>query len=196
MRDPARIDNILDGIRVLWKRYPDMRLGQLLETYAWPKAPGGAAYFVEDTDVQSGLLEAVSKMTATTEERKAWATAMNDMNPKKGVVYEIRCRNLLYGVFDGNRGFIGIREKFGYRYLFTEYLNKPPGHGTVVELIREIGPVPADLELVESYTEGTPGGQRWRTYKPLFDYLQKLEDDLGVVRRLPPKYDEEEPDEA
>lgn len=38
-----------------------------------------------------------------------------------GRVYKIRCRNLSYGVYDGDSGFIGIRTKFGSRYLFTEY---------------------------------------------------------------------------
>jgi len=39
----------------------------------------------------------------------------------KGRVYKIRCRNLRYGVYNGDGGFIGIRTKFGSRYLFTEY---------------------------------------------------------------------------
>ena len=39
----------------------------------------------------------------------------------KGRVYKIRCRNLRFGVFDGEDGFIGIRTKFSDRYLFTEY---------------------------------------------------------------------------
>jgi hypothetical protein len=38
-----------------------------------------------------------------------------------GRVYKIRCRNLSYGVYDGDGGFIGIRTKFGSRFLFTEY---------------------------------------------------------------------------
>ena len=29
-RDPQRIDPLIDALRRLWKRYPDMRLGQLL----------------------------------------------------------------------------------------------------------------------------------------------------------------------
>lgn len=33
MRDPERIDKIIGLLRILWKRYPDMRLGQLLENY-------------------------------------------------------------------------------------------------------------------------------------------------------------------
>lgn len=39
----------------------------------------------------------------------------------EGDIYILRSRNLVLGVFDGKTGFIGIREKFGHRYLFTEY---------------------------------------------------------------------------
>jgi hypothetical protein len=31
MRDPARIDRICDLLKELWKKNPDLRLGQLLE---------------------------------------------------------------------------------------------------------------------------------------------------------------------
>ncbi len=34
MRDPNRIPLVLDAIRQVWERHPDMRLGQLL-TAAW-----------------------------------------------------------------------------------------------------------------------------------------------------------------
>ena len=41
---------------------------------------------------------------------------------KHSFLYRIFSRNLRLGVFNANsRGFIGIREKFGYEYLFTEY---------------------------------------------------------------------------
>lgn len=30
MRDPKRIDKILEEIRVLWNKYPDLRLGQII----------------------------------------------------------------------------------------------------------------------------------------------------------------------
>ena len=39
---------------------------------------------------------------------------------EKGVVYRLHSRNLAAGVYDGEGGFIGIREKFDSRYLFTE----------------------------------------------------------------------------
>lgn len=51
---------------------------------------------------------------------------------EEGKVYKISSRNLRIGVFDGKGGFIGIREKFGNRYLFTEYhWDKGPPFGTV-----------------------------------------------------------------
>ena len=40
---------------------------------------------------------------------------------QKGGLYKINSRNLSFGVFDGNGGFVGIREKFSNLYLFTEY---------------------------------------------------------------------------
>lgn len=33
MRDPARIDEVLDQIKILWKESPDQRLFQLLLNY-------------------------------------------------------------------------------------------------------------------------------------------------------------------
>lgn len=54
---------------------------------------------------------------------------------KKGRIYRIHSRNLTFGVFDGEKGFIGIREKFGDRYLFREYhSDSGPPFGTVKPL--------------------------------------------------------------
>jgi hypothetical protein len=36
---------------------------------------------------------------------------------KKGRIYLIHSRNLSVGVYDGDGGFIGVREKFGSEYL-------------------------------------------------------------------------------
>lgn len=30
MRDPNRIDEIIEELRICWKKYPDLRLGQLI----------------------------------------------------------------------------------------------------------------------------------------------------------------------
>lgn len=36
-------------------------------------------------------------------------------------IYKIKCRNLSYGMWNGKDGFVGIRYKFGDRFLFTEF---------------------------------------------------------------------------
>jgi hypothetical protein len=47
-------------------------------------------------------------------------------------IYQIHSRNLDIAVYDGREGFIGIREKFGSTYLFTEYAwEQGPPFGTV-----------------------------------------------------------------
>jgi len=50
----------------------------------------------------------------------------------KGRAYRLWCRNLSFGVYDGEQGFIGIRTKFGSRFLDTEYhWDQGPPFGTV-----------------------------------------------------------------
>lgn len=55
---------------------------------------------------------------------------MEECIPRR--IYWLNCRNLGLGVYDGEEGFIGIRTKFGSRYLFTEYhWDQGPPYGTV-----------------------------------------------------------------
>lgn len=64
---------------------------------------------------------------------------------KKGYLYKIHSRNLDYGIYDGNNGFIGIREKFNNKYLFTEYhYDQGPPFGTV-KPFEEICELPDDI---------------------------------------------------
>jgi len=51
---------------------------------------------------------------------------------KHGFAYKITSRNLTIGVFNADtRGFVGIREKFGSEYLFTEFhFDTGAPHGT------------------------------------------------------------------
>lgn len=48
MRDPARIDPIIEKIRRLWKQYPDLRLGQLFDRVKSLNQGPVDAYYVED----------------------------------------------------------------------------------------------------------------------------------------------------
>lgn len=65
-------------------------------------------------------------------------------------VYRIKSRNLDVGVYCAkNRGFIGIRTKFGDPYLFKEYhwdTGEPFG---TVRPIKQIGVLPDDIECDE-----------------------------------------------
>lgn len=57
-------------------------------------------------------------------------------------IYRIYSRNLEFGVYSEKvKGFIGIREKFGQRYLFTEYhyeIGAPFGTVHPVELVGKV----------------------------------------------------------
>ena len=58
MRDPARIDQMVELVRALWRKYPDWRLSQLvqlvLNAHAAASAPG-EPYFAEDDVLERGL---------------------------------------------------------------------------------------------------------------------------------------------
>lgn len=54
MRDPQRIDRIIELIRGIWKTYPDLRLTQLImNTLNMTKDP----YYVEDDILEKKLRE-------------------------------------------------------------------------------------------------------------------------------------------
>lgn len=65
MRDSSRIDRILEKLGILWKKYPDQRLEQLLENYIFFKGYRGdktsvALFFQEDDETES-LLKGLTK---------------------------------------------------------------------------------------------------------------------------------------
>ena len=51
MRDPKRIDRILQEISNIWHKYPDMRLGQLIGNVL----EGPSLYYVEDDGLVNAL---------------------------------------------------------------------------------------------------------------------------------------------
>jgi hypothetical protein len=71
---------------------------------------------------------------------------------QRGGIYAIRSRNLIVGAYDGERGFVGIREKFGDKYLFKEYLGREhggePGFDTV-HPVKLLDMVPDGMEIKE-----------------------------------------------
>ena len=63
-------------------------------------------------------------------------------------LYRIIARNFFLGVWDAqHRGFIGIREKFGDKYLFTEYNHETGGTARAWEALDV--DVPPEIELRE-----------------------------------------------
>ena len=79
----------------------------------------------------------------------------------KGRLYKCNARNFYVGVYDGNQGFIGIRTKFGRRFLETEYhWDQGPPHGTV-RGVEDTGiDCPADIPLVDCKASN-PGLFQW-----------------------------------
>lgn len=64
----------------------------------------------------------------------------------KGKVYRLDSRNLSCGVWDGDNGFIGIRTKFGARFLDHEIRDLDDHYGTA-KPEEVIGEIPAELSL-------------------------------------------------
>lgn len=65
MRDPARIDRILDRLRTAWMASPDMRLGQLLVVLLHPREPSPEVFYAEDTVLEARLTNAMPEVRDT-----------------------------------------------------------------------------------------------------------------------------------
>ena len=66
MRDPKRIDSILNQLREVWEQVPDWRLGQLIVNAVEPKEPT-EIFAVEDSRLQhllARLSEQLSKRSS------------------------------------------------------------------------------------------------------------------------------------
>ncbi len=70
MRDPARIDQILEILRTVWTQHPDMRLGQLVVNAVRPSTPCPEVFSIEDT-VLARKLESLAKHSAPEEQRES-----------------------------------------------------------------------------------------------------------------------------
>lgn len=55
MRDPARIEGILDLIADIWQRHPDYRLTQLIMNAANPRDPCPELYYLDDDELRKRL---------------------------------------------------------------------------------------------------------------------------------------------
>jgi hypothetical protein len=69
---------------------------------------------------------------------------------RNGWVYRLSSRNIGFGVFvQASNGFIGIREKFKHKYLFTEYHRDTGAPFGTVRPKEELEPAPPGLVLEE-----------------------------------------------
>ena len=85
----------------------------------------------------------------------------------KGRMYRIRGRNISIGVYDGEGHFIGIRQKFGSRYLDEEdHWDTGAPHGTVSDHLDLGVDLPEGIEPV-TYIEN-------RQNHALFEYLTQF----------------------
>lgn len=85
-----------------------------------------------------------------------------------GNLYHIRARNFWLGVFSSQtNGFVGIREKLGSTFLFTElHYDTDPMFGTA-QPTRLLEPCP-----VQDLCEGVVVDHRMLYNAPLYEYLQ------------------------
>lgn len=58
MRDPKRIESVLNQLREVWEKVPDWRLGQIIVN----AAEGRDVFSIEDTDLQHRLARLSEKL--------------------------------------------------------------------------------------------------------------------------------------
>lgn len=68
MRDFNRIDKICDLLKVLWKKYPDQRLGQLLDNYVFSNGEridktNAYLFYQEDDETEKIILKKLYKIS-------------------------------------------------------------------------------------------------------------------------------------
>jgi len=59
MRDPDRIDAMLADLAAVWRKNPDMRLGQLVVNLVRPKEPCPEVFSFEDTKLHKRIRKAL-----------------------------------------------------------------------------------------------------------------------------------------
>ncbi len=70
MRDPARIEKLIDALRRVWRVSPDMRLGQIVVNAANPKEPAPQVFYIEDDRMLDRLHTLAAVMEANLRDRK------------------------------------------------------------------------------------------------------------------------------
>lgn len=101
-----------------------------------------------------------------TNETKRWQE-LTSQPLVKGRLYRLLSRNLPYGIYDGNGGFIGIREKFYHLFLDTEV------NGSTAVAVEDLGwDVPEPIVVAEVLPDR-------HSNEPLFHFLVAAEGEFG-----------------
>jgi len=65
MRPKERIDRILSKLSIIWNKYPDMRLGQLLENFIYTRGERGdktsVMLFYQEDDTTEDIIDEILK---------------------------------------------------------------------------------------------------------------------------------------
>ena len=97
---------------------------------------------------------------------------------KHGYLYRIACRNLIIGVYNEPQGgFVGIRTKFGSRFLFTEYhwdTGEPFGTVQPVEILEECPLTDLSEYHFTPHIDGLKPDDA-SINQPLFNWLERKE---------------------
>lgn len=63
MRDPKRIDKVLELLRAYWYTYPDLRLGQIIGNFIPPNSTTRDPYYMEDDELAKYLADALERVS-------------------------------------------------------------------------------------------------------------------------------------
>lgn len=80
MRDPQRIDRVLNTIREAWVKVPDWRLGQLLVNAVKPSVPCPEIFYIEDSKLErlvTRLNITIENQMQTPSEKHEWVRQYN-----------------------------------------------------------------------------------------------------------------------
>ena len=68
MRDKNRIPKILNELERIWKKNPDLRLGQIIMIATRPKHPCSEVFYIEDEDILRGIQSIGNESKVNTQE--------------------------------------------------------------------------------------------------------------------------------
>lgn len=69
MRDPARIEAMLTLLGQVWRKSPDLRLGQLVVCATRPAQPCPEVFCIEDDRLAEGLRELLARLESIDKQR-------------------------------------------------------------------------------------------------------------------------------